>query len=118
VAALARALHANESFQWWLTDLVGPLALQWLRTAWGPMMARGNVSLQFAPARSPEFFEPLGWREESFRSSAEEGRRLRRSAPTPWLSRLLLWLASPTRREEFRRLSGTALMARQSRPGQ
>ncbi len=112
VAALARALHANPSFQWWLTDIVGPKALHMLQAAWGPVFAHANVALQFAPLESTGFFRPYGWREELFRSSLAEARRLHRQAPTVWLSRVLLWFAPSAQREEFRRLSGTALLER------
>ncbi len=113
VAALARALHGNGSFGWWLTDITGPRALNMLQTVWGPAFAHGKVAFRFAPPESTGFFRPFGWREEVFRSSLEEARRLHRQASMTWLSRILLWFASPARREEFRRLSGTALLARE-----
>jgi methyltransferase (TIGR00027 family) len=113
VSALARALHRHESFRWWLTDLTGPQALAYLKTVWGPVFAHGKVAFQFAPAESTEFFRPFGWREEAFRSSLEEARRLQRQAPSTWMSRLLLWFSSPSRREEFRRMAGTTLMTRE-----
>jgi methyltransferase (TIGR00027 family) len=113
VSALARALHRNESFRWWLTDLTGPKGLEVLATAWQPAFAADKIKFQFAPPESTGFFAPLGWQEETFRSAPEEAQRLRRLPPLPLLSRALIWLSSASRREEFRRLAGTALMRRE-----
>jgi methyltransferase (TIGR00027 family) len=113
VSALAQALHRNESFRWWLTDLTGPKALEVLAAAWQPAFAADKIKFQFAPAESTGFFAPLGWQEETFRSAREEGRRFRRLPPLPWLGRALLWLSSASHREEFRRMAGTALMRRE-----
>ena len=110
VEALARDLRDKFSCMWWLTDLVGPRALQMLRRVWQGRLR--HAEFQFAPADSVEFFSRLGWREHSFHSSQEEARRLKRVTPTPLLGRLVLMFASRSFREEFRRLSGVALLAR------
>lgn len=110
VTALARDLRAQSAFQWWLTDLTGPRALDMLQRVWGPMFR--DARFQFGPRDSVGFFQKLGWREESFRSSREEAARLNRDTPMPLLSRVLLRLSSASFREEFRRLSGVAVLAR------
>ena len=110
VAALAQDLHGRSAFMWWLTDLTGSRALEMLRRVWGPNL-RG-AAFQFGPADSVEFFRQLGCQELLFCSSQVEARRLRRGTSTPLLSRLLLLLSSAARREEFKRLSGVALLAR------
>jgi methyltransferase (TIGR00027 family) len=114
VSALARDLHGQSSFIWWLTDLVGPRALEMLRRVWGPRL-RG-AAFRFGPADSTEFFNRLGWRELVFRSSQEEARRLHRGTPTALLSRLALLFSSAAFREEIRRLAGVALLARDAVP--
>lgn len=114
VAALAQDLHGQSSFMWWLTDLTGPRALEMLQRVWGPML-RG-AAFQFGPADSAQFFQQLGWHELLFCSSEEEARRLHRGTRVPLLSRLMLLLSSAAFREEFRRLSGVALMARDAVP--
>jgi len=114
VSALARDLQARASFMWWLTDLTGPRALEMLQRVWGPRL-RG-AEFRFGPPDSVDFFERLGWCELAFRSSQEEARRLRRSTPTPLLSRIMLALSSASVREEFRRLTGVALLARDTAP--
>lgn len=110
VKALANDLHRHPSCICWLTDLTGPRALQMLRRVWQPRM--GAAEFKFAPADSVAFFGRLGWREHSFHSSQEEARRLNRGTRTPWLSRLALMLAKDSFREEFRRLSGIAVLVR------
>lgn len=110
VSALARDLHSRPAFTWWLTDLTGPRALQMLRRVWEPKL-RG-AQFRFAPADSVGFFRSLGWQELAFRSSQEEAKRLRRGTPTSLLSRVMLMLSSAAFREELRRLSGVALLAR------
>jgi methyltransferase (TIGR00027 family) len=115
VEALARDLRDQSSCLWWLTDLTGPRALQMLRRVWEPKL-RG-AKFRFGPADSVEFFARLGWREHSFHSSQEEARRLNRGTRTPLLSRLALMLASNSFREELRRLSGVALLVRDTTLG-
>ncbi len=114
VTALARDLREQPSFQWWLTDLTGPRALDMLQRVWGPKFR--DAKFQFGPRDSVGFFQQLGWREESFRSSREEAARLNRDTPMPLLSRVLLRLSSASFREEFRRLAGVALLARDDIP--
>jgi methyltransferase (TIGR00027 family) len=114
VSALAQQLHAHFSFMWWICDLTGPRALEMLRRVWGPIFR--DAAFQFGPVDSVEFFRLLGWRELLFRSSQVESRRLNRSAPATLLSRLILFFSSPSLREEFRRLSGVALLARDVAP--
>lgn len=110
VSALARDLHRRSTFRWWLTDLVGPRALEMLRRVWGPRLQ--GAQFRFAPADSAHFFSSLGWREVAFRSSQEEAKRLHRDTPTSLLSRIMLALSAASFREEFRRLSGVALLTR------
>jgi methyltransferase (TIGR00027 family) len=112
VQALAKDLHDRTACQWWLTDLVGPRALHMLRQVWA--LELGAAEFRFAPMDSVEFFASLGWREHSFHSSQEEARRLNRAVRVPWISRFALMLSSASFREEYRRLSGVALLARDS----
>lgn len=110
VAALAQDLHQASSILWWLTDLSSPRALAMLKQVMEPML--GGVKFQFAPADSVEFFRELGWREQHFRSIQAETRRLGRNLPGSWLTRFRHFFSTPSVREDFRRLSGVALLAR------
>jgi len=110
VSALAQDLRRYGACQWWLLDLVGPKALGALERVWGALLGPGQATFQFAPADANQFFAASGWREALFLSSREEARRLGRPMPLPWLVRALLWLSTASHREEFRRLSGVALL--------
>jgi methyltransferase (TIGR00027 family) len=110
VRALAEDLWKRPSGEWWLTDLIGPRVLLLLRQIWAVKL-RAHM-FQFAPTDSVEFFGSLGWREHSFHSSQEEAQRLNRAPHSSLLGRLMLMVSTPTAREEFRRLSGVALLAR------
>jgi methyltransferase (TIGR00027 family) len=110
VRELAEDLWNRPSCKWWFTDLVGPRALQLLRQVWSVKLRAD--AFHFGPADSVRFFGKLGWQEESFHSSQEEARRLNRVPRNAWLVRLLSLLSTPSTREELRRLSGVAVMAR------
>jgi methyltransferase (TIGR00027 family) len=110
VQGMAEDLWNRSSCKWWLTDLVGPRALQHLRQVWAVKLSADVF--HFAPADSVRFFAKLGWQERSFHSSQEEARRLNRAPRIPWLARLITMLSTPSVREELRRLSGVVVMAR------
>ena len=50
VAALARSLHAQPAFQWWLIDLATPRLLKMMERTWGKNMTAGNAPFIFGPA--------------------------------------------------------------------
>jgi methyltransferase (TIGR00027 family) len=112
VASLARALHAQPSIRWWITDLANPMLLQIMQRMWGKSVAAGSAPFRFAPADSAAFFAPLGWREIEFRSGMDEARRLKREMKLMWLWRALSWLNRPSRRDAIRKMSGYALFER------
>lgn len=114
VAALARDLYKSSSILWWLTDLSSPRSLAMLKHVMEPVL--GGVTFQFAPADSVQFFRELGWREQQFRSMLAESRRVGRDSRGSWLTRLWFFFSTPSVREEFRRLSGVALLARDRVP--
>jgi methyltransferase (TIGR00027 family) len=112
VAQLATDLHAERSFQFWLTDLASPGLLKMLAKTWGPVVAAGNAPFQFGPAESTDFFRPMGWRELEWRLLFDEGMRLKR---TVRFARFWKWVGSlmpRKKREEFKRFSGVALLER------
>ncbi len=113
VAALADDLALAPSFRWWLIDLAGPRMLRMMQKGWGRAVAAGNAPFQFAPAEGTRFFDDHGWTEAEFRSTWEEANRLHRAdVPFAWLWRLLWRVSSARRREESRRMAGTALLRR------
>jgi methyltransferase (TIGR00027 family) len=112
VASLARALHAQPSIRWWITDLANPMLLQIMQRMWGRNVAAGSAPFRFAPADSVAFFAPLGWREIEFRSGMEEARRLKREMKLMWFWRFLSYLGRPSRRQAMKKMSGYAMFER------
>lgn len=110
VSVLGKILHAEKVAQWWLTDLVSPILLGMVGASWPSHQAAASAPFQFAPRDSASFFEPLGWREVSFRSTLDEAVRLRRSPPMAqwWGAFVAPWW--PGSRQNLQRMSGVVLM--------
>jgi methyltransferase (TIGR00027 family) len=109
VADLARDLAAMPSSRWWLIDLASPWLLKKIARFWGRAM-KASAPFQFAPQEGTAFFAPFGWREHSFRSSILEAQRLGREMPGMWLWRFIGKLSSPSKQDEYRRMSGFPLL--------
>jgi O-methyltransferase involved in polyketide biosynthesis len=112
VADLARDLHAQSRFRWWLTDLGSPRLLAFSKRSWGKTLDRANAPFKFAPANNTKFFEPLGWREVVYRNTADDARRLRRLPRFVSLFRFLAYLQPRRVREEMKRFAGNVLLER------
>lgn len=113
VAALAKDLHAQPSYQEWLIDLASPQLLKRMTKMWGKNLHAAGAPFRFGPAEGVEFFRPYGWREEEFRSTWEEAAGLKRTMKGAWFWNLLGRLASKKAREGFRRFSGNVLLVRE-----
>jgi methyltransferase (TIGR00027 family) len=112
VGSLAADLHAQPTFQEWLTDLASPQLVKRMNRTWGKKLKEAGAPFQFAPAESTEFFRPFGWCEAQWRSTWEEAHRLKRTMKGAWLWNLIGKLSSKRAREGFRRFSGYALLER------
>jgi methyltransferase (TIGR00027 family) len=112
VTSLARALHAQKSIRWWVTDLATPMLLQIMMRMWGRNVEAGQAPFRFAQEDSAAFFAPLGWHELEFRGGMEEARRLDREMPLMWLWRIMSYLNRPSRRRAMKKMSGYALYER------
>ncbi|HEV8453454.1 MAG TPA: class I SAM-dependent methyltransferase [Gemmatimonadales bacterium] len=112
VAELAKDLHSEESFAFWLSDLGSPGLLKLLAKTWGSTLAAGNAPMQFAPAEGTRFFGPYGWREKEYRSMFEESIRLKRTMRFARFWRLIGKLYPRKKQEEFKRFSGIILLER------
>ncbi|HEY4320312.1 MAG TPA: SAM-dependent methyltransferase [Gemmatimonadales bacterium] len=108
--ALGTALHAQPRLVWWLFDIASPALLQNISRRQGDGLR--NAPFRFAPAEGTAFFAPAGWREVEFRSAMESARTLHRDMKWAWLWRLMSRLGPAGQREQFRRLSGVALLHR------
>lgn len=112
VRALASDLASAPSFRWWLFDLASPDLLRMMKRRVGRDVAQARAPFQFAPAEGARFFQPFGWREAEFRSTIEEGHRLKREMRLMPLWRFLNRISSRNRQERFRRMSGIVLLER------
>jgi methyltransferase (TIGR00027 family) len=112
VSTLARDLHSQPSFRWWVIDIAHPQLLKMMTRMWGKNVSSGNAPFLFAPAEGTEFFLPLGWREKMFRGNMEEAKRLKREMRGMWIYRLLGAFQSKKQREIYKRFSGTVLFER------
>jgi len=116
VSTLARDLHAQASFRWWMIDLASPQLLQRMKKLWGGDVAGGNAPFLFAPGEGTGFFLPLGWRELRYLAQMEEARRLHREMQGMWLYRIIGAVmgvfASKKSRDAWKRFSGCVLFER------
>ena len=112
VSALARDLHAQASFRWWLVDLAHPQLLKMMTKMWGKGVADGNAPFRFAPEESTDYFLPLGWRETEFRSQMDESRRLKREMRGMWFWRFMAKFYPKKQRDIFRRFAGYVMFER------
>ena len=112
VAGLARDLHTAQSFRWWVIDIASPMLLKWMSKSWGKRVDAGNAPFRFAPEEGTKLFEPYGWREEQFRSSWLESKRLNRQMRGAWLWGLIGKLRSRAKQEALNRFSGIVLLQR------
>ncbi len=112
VKQVALQLRSECLARWWLTDLLGPLALSTVGLLWQAQLNEAGAGLQFAHADSARFFATCGWREVEYRSIWEESFALGRPMPlaTGWSS--VLKLSFPLLHESLRTAAGVALMER------
>ena len=116
VGELADDLSAVPTFKWWLIDLASPQLVEWMRGKWGDAAQKANAPFRFAPEESTAFFLPHGWKENQYRSSWEESKRLNRPMSNSWLWRIIgffmMLTASKEKKEKFKRFSGIVLLER------
>jgi methyltransferase (TIGR00027 family) len=112
VSKLARDLHAQPSFRWWVIDIAHPQLLKMMTKMWGGAVSGGNAPFLFAPEEGTAFFLPLGWRERTFRGNMEEAHRLKREMSGMWFYKLFALCQSKKQREIYKRFAGTVLFER------
>ncbi len=112
VGKLARDLHAQASFRWWVIDIAHPQLLKMMTKMWGGAVSGGNAPFLFAPEEGTAFFLSFGWKEHTFRGNMEEARRLKREMSGMWIYKLFSVFQSKKQREIYKRFSGTVLFER------
>ena len=113
VSTLAKDLHSQPSFRWWLIDLASPRLLQMMTKMWGKSVTSGNAPFLFGPEESTGYFLPLGWRESEFRSQMDESARFDRQMRGMWFYKLMgLIFSSKKSREIWKRFAGYVMFER------
>jgi methyltransferase (TIGR00027 family) len=77
VIGLAEDLHAQANFQFWISDLVGPEALEDFRKDVRGRLHSAGTSMGFAPQEGSKFFHPYGWQTQVYQSLLRESYRLK-----------------------------------------
>jgi methyltransferase (TIGR00027 family) len=86
---LADELRSQPTFARWIVDYFSAGVL---RSSNSVRWRMPNAPFRFFPADYFGFFKAHGWDVSQARYLSEEGRRLRRPAPFPWLMRVLIQL--------------------------
>ena len=111
VAGLAKDLHSESSFQFWLLDLTSPFLLKMLQN-WYSKDLGGDIKMQFAPAEGPDYFRKFGWIPKEFRYMSVEGKKIDRTPSHAWLWRIFSLFMSREKRDGFLK-NGLLLLERQ-----
>jgi methyltransferase (TIGR00027 family) len=112
VSALARDLHSQDRFHYWVAEYYSPRVWRYLRSKRMRRQMR-NAPFQFFPADWFGFFAKAGWNERETRYLPVESQRLGRPIPAPWWTVLLTRFMPAEKRESLRKLSGYLLLERQ-----
>lgn len=110
VVALCDDLRERKSFRFWLFDWASPALLKMLAKRWKDSLKAAEF--KFAPENGVAFFTSRGWKLAEERIPADEAKRLKREFPGAWFFHLISPFTPAKKREEFRRMSGYALLGR------
>ncbi|HET7921608.1 MAG TPA: SAM-dependent methyltransferase [Gammaproteobacteria bacterium] len=110
VKDLAWDLYRQAVVKRWLTDLVSPRLLKYMRHVQQHLPA--NAQFHFAPHDHADFFLSRSWHAKAFHSTWEDAKRLhRREVRLAWLWDALGWII-PGAREQGRKMSGIVVLER------
>lgn len=110
-AALADDLAATPHVKYWVVDYISAQAMQMISRS--SMQKRlQNAPFRFFPPDWFAFFRSHGWKPKQMRYLAEEGHKLNRTVPLPWIYRVLVRFMPEERRRAGGRFSGYAMMER------
>jgi methyltransferase (TIGR00027 family) len=113
VAGLAEDLKAQSSFRRWIVDYFSQESLRWRQRS-ALQRAMQNAPFLFEPKDYFGFFEQHGWRPSEIRYLWDEGRRLNRPLPIPWIAILHFAFTSlfmsKRRRNERRKFAAYVLL--------
>jgi methyltransferase (TIGR00027 family) len=110
VASLSDDLFARKNLRWWLLDFASPFLLKFLAKRWGSSL--NSAPFLFGPEDGAGFWLKRGWTMAEERIPADEARRLKREMPHAWLWKFIGRFMPAAKREQYRRMSGFALLGR------
>jgi methyltransferase (TIGR00027 family) len=112
VASLGADLRSHESIGNWLVDYFSPASYEYRRRS-GMSQSMKNAPFLFEPKDYFGFFLQIGWKPKETRYFTTEAERLRRPAPFPLVTRLVMRIlgifATPERRREIKQYAGFVL---------
>jgi methyltransferase (TIGR00027 family) len=114
VAALAGDLHAEPSFERWLTDLASPTLVAELDRLWGAALSADGARMQFGPAEGGRYFARHGFRVAEQCALWDELRRFGRASPSDLRRRVHGGEAPPALVNALRAMSSVLLLERAS----
>jgi methyltransferase (TIGR00027 family) len=111
MAALAKDLHAQKSFRWWIAEYYAPQMYAYFKSRQKSEQMK-NAPFCFFPPNWFDFFRSYGWAPLDIRYLPEEAEKLGRRMPLPWWARLLLLWASKERAAQHLKLVGYVVFAK------
>jgi O-methyltransferase involved in polyketide biosynthesis len=108
--ALADDLHAQPSFEVWVTEYLSPQRLRYYQKH----QPLHRIPVRFDPVSCEAFFTDYGWRIREIRYLGEESQRLRRPvpAPLPLFAKVMHPFISQAKRQQMLRDMGYAVLER------
>jgi len=112
VSSLGADLSSHESIGYWIVDYFSPESYEYRRRS-GMSKSMENAPFLFEPMDYFGLFLQVGWKPKEIRYFATEAERLRRPAPFPLVTRLVMrtltFFASPERRQKMKQYAGFVL---------
>jgi len=109
VLELAKDLHSQSHFEYWIVDYWSKMFVERMRKSKTFLKMR-NAPFLFDPPVWKEFFEGAGWDVEQLRYTGNEARKLGRPAPFPIWLKLLAMLMPAEKKKQIEQMSGYALL--------
>ena len=106
--ALADGLHAQPSFEVWVTEYLSPERLRYYQKH----QPLHRVPVRFDPVSCEAFFTDHGWSVREIRYLGEESRRLRRPVPLPLFAKVMHPFMSQAKRQQMLQDMGYAVLER------
>jgi methyltransferase (TIGR00027 family) len=85
VSELAKDLHHQSRFEYWMVDVMAPKALDWVQRKFGRELAAAGARMQFGPLDWRSFYQSHGWEVIDFTSLIDVAQRFKRA---PFLSKI------------------------------